>query len=172
MEDSKEKPYETLRFWVRRDDLISDNVESHKWREFLIDKNYSRPTVRPERLISGFMYIYNITEKRVTITDILFLLHVERYEFFTIRSMAELNLIPDVLSKSKLSKTRYFNEKIARLQKLGLLWQPIRNWDLDDQEFKQRFGDHLNRHNYRKRYALNMAGKALLDKLFEFCASD
>jgi hypothetical protein len=166
-DNNKQHPYQALRFWEKRDN-IPEHIEKNKWRQFLLDRNYNRPSVPPDRLISGFLYILDNTSKKILFHDILLLIHIERYEFFTIRHLKEMHFYKSP-SSPPVADRRHFWEKLAKLQKSGFIWQPIRNWDLDDEEFKQRFGNHRNRHNYSRRYAITTAGRLLLDKFYESC---
>ena len=162
-EDAMVRGYQWIKFWHPRP--VKENVEKAKWREFLLDQNFDRPPVPAERLVVGFLAL-NETYEKCSLIDFLYLMHIERYEFFTIRHLSNLGLFKKP-NDIPIREFRSVYEKVMKLQRLGLVWQPIRDWDLDDAEFKQRFGEQANRHQYKKRYALNSAGKVLLNRFYE-----
>ena len=158
-----ERGYQRLKFWLPRE--VDPRIKKAKFRNYLLDQNYNRPPIRPERFISGVLEL-RTKGQNLTIYEILLLIHLERYEFFTIKHLDELGFYTRPDSKPK-RLYRYFWDIICNLQAKGLIWQPIRDWDLSDEEFKQRFGEAANRHQYKRRYALNSAGKLLMDRFYD-----
>ena len=160
--DAMERGYQRIRFWEKRE--VKESIKKTKYRDYLIDQDYNRPNIPPERLVVGLISL-RTNNSKLRPYEILLLLHLERYEFFTIQHLEKMGFYtrPD---KEPARSYRFFIDVVGRLQRMGYLWQPIRDWDLDDEEFKQRFGEKSNRHKYKRRYALNSSGKLLMDRFY------
>lgn len=153
-------------YWKKKQ--LPPEIEKSKYREFLLDADYKRPNVPAANLHYALTMMKEGLEK-ISDTELEILLMYEKYLFFTIEHMASLNIKGKQTAKeAKLSAAKH----MWRLYHQGLVHKVIRNWDLDDAEYKQRFGNDVNRHNYKRRYGITAKGKELCDKFYEHVADD
>lgn len=160
----KPKKHRPPSFYKKRE--LPPEIEKSKFREFFLKRDYNRPNVNLCNLWATFNDIKESTRhgdqtKVLTHEYIMALLAFDRYEFFTIDHIRSLNL---------RDKPSYAYNIINRLRRMGLIQRVVHSWDLNDDEYKQRFGINTTRHNYRKRYGLTFEGRQLCDKIYEMCS--
>ena len=129
-------------------DELPSRIKKSKYREFLL-RETPRPKIKPDVLTKFILQQRYISDSKLTIGEYLLLFTLDKYEFFTIAHVTK------ELNNKTNSCTKVY---LYNLVKKGLIYQMITDWHLDDKEYKQRFGEESNRHQYRKRYALTMAG--------------
>lgn len=147
-------------YYWKRD--LPPEIEKVKYREFFLKKNYERPKVNLVNLRYAMRKLsveYNMKESLIQ-----YVLMLDKYEFFTKQHLININ----VEHKEGKTVVDYIKMIVTNLYKRGLVYHVIRSWELDDKEYKQRFGDDKNRHNYTKRYKLTMAGELLVDKFYKY----
>ncbi len=147
---------------------LSPAVEKSKYREFLLDADYNRPDVPAENILHA-LFITKEKAPELTEREVMLCLLFERYTFFTIKHIAELNFRAKETLEIAIGTVRRHFYAMANA---GVLYKVVRNWDLDDAEYKQRFGNDVNRHNYRRRYGLTVRGREICDIFYEAVARE
>ena len=161
----KPKKHRPPSFYKKRE--LPPEIEKSKFREFYLKRDYDRPQIPLYNIWAVFNEIKDSVKtdnKNNTFTHeyIMALLAFDRYEFFTIEHIKSLNM---------REGQYYAYNMINRLRRLGFVHRVVHSWDLDDSEYKQRFGLSTTRHNYNKRYGLTFEGRQMVDKIYEMCAS-
>lgn len=146
-------------YWKRE---LPPEIEKVKHREFYLKKGWERPQINA----TNFRYAIRklVVEYDIQESFIAYALLFDKYEFFTQKHLVKLNLE----HKEPKSLRRYIKLVVSELYAKGLVYHIIRSWELDDEEYKQRFGNDKNRHNYHRRYKLTMAGELLVDKFYKY----
>ena len=141
---------------------VKTELYEKKYREFLLKDNYDRPPKTLQNLIFALSQT-RCSYQDITNIDITYMLLLDAYEFFTLKHVMEFEL------GDKADKYREVRAKLTvyKLQRMGFVYKAIRNWDISDEEYKQRFGEDKNRHNYKRRYALTDAGREFVKRFYD-----
>ena len=162
-------------YW--RKQKIAPQIIEKKYREALPKANFDRKDFAAYQLLKAerVMLRYNVSSY-----ELIYMLFMDRYEFVTLNFLIRSGSRPmshageeayeDDKGEEQKRLWQAVKRRIIRMQTKGWVTQPIRNWDLDDNEYKGVFGQEKNRHNYRKRYALSMLGQGIVDKVYEALA--
>jgi len=145
------------RYWIARQ--FDPEIMLKKHREFLLDKEYKREKVDATLFTFAFRKTKaDFPNLNITTENLVYLLYVEQFFFYTRKHLDDLNiyLAPNAAK-------RITDKCMAQF----LVEPRMNNWDLDDAEYKQMFGEDTNRHQYRVRYAITQLGKSVCDKFYE-----
>jgi hypothetical protein len=136
---------------VYRKKAVEKSLYEKRYREFVLATDREPLLIKIENVPKLINVINNTNIRRSRAVELM--LYMYGYEFISIDRMLSLfNLLDIPTNRSNMRNS------ISNLTKLGWAYKVIDHFDIDKEEYRQRFGEQSIGTQYKKRYGLTPLG--------------